>query len=124
MARYIVVTKIGGTPTGKLWLFHVDGGSGIPLIREPQALVTLGAALTPDGRYIWYAQRQGAWQYNAILPQTQLAMFDRETGLVTPMSDRYGSAFRPALSPDGRFLAYGTRHDAETGIVRARPGLG
>ena len=115
--RYIVVTKVGGTPTGKLWLFHVDGGSGIPLLREPLTLVTLGAALSPDGRYIWYAQRQGAWQYNAILPQTQLAMFDRETGLVTPMSDRYGSAFRPALSPDGKLLAYGTRHDAETGIV-------
>ena len=45
--RYIVVTKVGGTPTGKLWLFHVDGGSGIPLIREPAGLVTLGAALTP-----------------------------------------------------------------------------
>ena len=115
--RYIVATKVGGTPTGKLWLFHADGGSGIPLLRDPQQLLMLGAAFTPDGRFVWYAQRMGAWQYNAILPQTQLAMFDRETGLVTPMSDRYGSAFRPAISPDGRFLAYGTRHDAETGVV-------
>ena len=33
------------------------------------------------------------------------------------MSSRYGSAFRPALSPDGKWLTYGSRHDAETGLV-------
>ncbi len=33
------------------------------------------------------------------------------------MSSRNGSAFRPALSPDGIWLTYGTRHDAETGLV-------
>jgi hypothetical protein len=32
------------------------------------------------------------------------------------MSQQYGSAFRPALSPDGNLIAYGSRHDAETGL--------
>src|ERR1044071_1310342 len=32
------------------------------------------------------------------------------------MTTRYGSAFRPALSPDGKWLVYGTRWHAETGL--------
>nr|BCX00419.1 MAG: bifunctional TolB-family protein/amidohydrolase [Bacteroidota bacterium] len=115
--RYIVVSKGSRpfTPT-KLWLYHIDGGSGIPLIREPENLRTVGAAVSPDGRYIWFAQRTGTWQYNAILPQYQLAVYDRQTGRTYVRSSRYGSAFRPTLSPDGRWLVYGTRHEAQTGL--------
>jgi hypothetical protein len=32
------------------------------------------------------------------------------------MTNRYGSAFRPAVSPDGNWLVYGTRENAETGL--------
>ena len=32
------------------------------------------------------------------------------------MSARLGSGFRPALSPDGKWLAYGSRHKTETGL--------
>ena len=32
------------------------------------------------------------------------------------MTNRYGSAFRPAVSPDGKWLIYGTRDGAETGL--------
>ncbi|HEY8469908.1 MAG TPA: amidohydrolase family protein [Longimicrobiales bacterium] len=114
--QYIVVSK--GTPFGneKLWLYHVKGGRGLEMVGGSPALRMLGAAFGPDGRYVWYAQRTNAWQYNAIFPQYQLWVHDRETGTRTPMTSRYGSAFRPALSPDGRWLAYGSRHDAETGL--------
>ena len=122
--EYIVVSRSEGLRSpAKLWLFHKDGGSGTPLIREgsgqggsSSSLKMLGAAFGPDPRYVWYAQRTGDWQYNAIFPQYQLAVYDRETGQTTVMSNRYGSAFRPALSPDGRWLVYGTRHDAQTGL--------
>ncbi|HEX7090124.1 MAG TPA: amidohydrolase family protein [Longimicrobiales bacterium] len=114
--QYIVVSK--GTPFGneKLWLYHVKGGRGLEMVGGAPALRMLGAAFGPDGRYVWFAQRRGAWQYNAIFPQYQLWVHDRETGTRTPMTSRYGSAFRPALSPDGRWLTYGSRHDAETGL--------
>ena len=115
--NYIVVSKamaIGGNE--KLWLYHVKGGRGLEMVGGPPALRMLGAAFGPDERYVWYAQRTGAWEYNAIFPQYQLWVHDRETGTRTPMTSRYGSAFRPALSPDGRWLTYGTRHDAETGL--------
>lgn len=113
--EYLVVTRTGSTGA-KLWLFHRDGGAGVQLVRGPNQLTTLGAAFGPDPRYVWYATRQGMWEYNAIFPEYELAMYDRLTGSEARMSMRYGSAFRPALSPDGRWLTYATRHDARTGL--------
>ena len=89
---------------------------GINLIAQPPQLKTLGAAFGPNSRYIYYSQRQGDWTYNAIFPQYQLAVYDRETGTQTTLSGRHGSAFRPALSPDGKWLVYATRHETQTGL--------
>ena len=97
-------------------MYHVDGGSGIQLIDEPANLRTTGAAFGDDDRYIWYAQRSGTWEYNSGMRQYQLAVYDRETGESTTRSFRYGGAFRPVLSPDGRWLIFGSRHVAETGL--------
>jgi Tol biopolymer transport system component len=116
--RYIVVSRStlqGGLE--KLWLYHRDGGTGLQLTAAPGGLRLMSAAFGPDDRYVWYGQRSGPWQYNAVLPQYQLGVYDRDAGTRTTMSSRYGSAFRPALSPDGGWITYGTRHDAETGLV-------
>jgi Tol biopolymer transport system component len=115
--QYIAVARSGGLGgAAKLQLHHVDGRAPIPLIRTPAQLKTLGAAWSPDGRYIWYAGTFGDWSYNANFPQYQLYRYDRERGTSQLMSNRYGSAFRPALSPDGRWLVYGTREGAQTGL--------
>jgi Tol biopolymer transport system component len=106
-------TRLGGV---QLWMGHRDGGSGTVLTPEPQNLKTVGAAFTPDGRYIWHARRMNSWDYNAAFPQYQLAVYDRETGDVFNRTSRYGSAFRPTLSPDGRWLVYGSRHEDQTGL--------
>ncbi len=112
--KYIVVSK--GRRNLKLWLYHVDGGSGVALITEPDDLHTVGAAFGNDERYVWFAQRTGRHQYNAAFPLYQLAVYDRETGEANTMTSRYGSAVRPTLSPDGKWLVYGTRHRGETGL--------
>lgn len=101
----------------KLWLFHKDGGSGAQLISKPDNLKTVEPAFGPDSRYIWFSQRTGAWNYNAQLPQYQLAIYDRETGEVERRTDKYGSAFAPTLSPDGKWLVYGSRYNDQTGLV-------
>jgi Tol biopolymer transport system component len=116
--KYIVVSKtppLGGAH--KLWLYHVDGGRGLEMSGGQAAIRMMGPAFGPDPRYVWFARRSGYWSYNAILPQYQIAVYDREAGTRTTMSSRYGSAFRPALSPDGKWLTYGSRYDAETGLV-------
>ena len=115
--KYIIASK-GETRLGvvKLWMGHVDGGSGKVLIEKPDNLKTVGASFSPDGRYIWHARRQGSWQYNAIFPQYQVAMYDRETGESYTRTSRYGSAFRPVVSPDGKWLVYGSRDEDQTGL--------
>ncbi|MFN2564080.1 MAG: amidohydrolase family protein [Gemmatimonadaceae bacterium] len=122
--RYIVVSR-AATPIGtsKLWMYHRDGGGGAQLIRDPQPLpsgafpvTTLGAAFGPNDRYIWFAQRAGSWEYNAGLPQYTVTTFDRQTGRREVRVNRHGSAFRPALSADGKYLVYGTRYEAETAL--------
>ena len=109
---YVVATR-----DGKLHLWHRTGGAGAQLVDEPGNLQMLGAAFGDDDRYIWYSGRyaQGSL-YNNGLDLYQLGVYDRETGEVAGRSDRWGGAFRPTLSHDGRWLAYATRHIADTGI--------
>ena len=106
-----------GTRNLKLWLFHKDGGSGAQLISKPDNLKVVEPTFGPDNRYIWFSQRTGAWNYNAQLPQYQLGVYDRETGETERRTDKYGSAFAPTLSPDGKWLVYGSRHNDQTGLI-------
>lgn len=116
--KYLVVSRSGaGFGLKKLWLYDVDGGTGLPLTVENTGPQThLGAAFGAHDRYIYYAWRFGVWQYNAAMPQYQVAVYDRETGSNTTITGRLGSGFRPALSPDGKWLVYGSRENAQTGL--------
>ncbi|HVX38741.1 MAG TPA: amidohydrolase family protein [Gemmatimonadaceae bacterium] len=116
--QYIVASKSGGLGgTAKLWMYNVNGGTGVALVHDaPPQQKMLGAAFDKTGRYIWYAARQGDWQYNAVGPQYELYVYDRENGKTSQMTTRGGSAFRPALSPDGKYLVYGTRFETKTGL--------
>lgn len=116
--EYIVASRAGaGFRSQKLYLIHAEtGGSGIQLGEATGTVRQMGPAFGADDRWVWFATRTGAWQYNAIFPQYQLAVYDRQTGEVSRRSSRYGSAFRPTLSPDGKRLAYGTRHEDKTGL--------
>ncbi|HIK87485.1 MAG TPA: amidohydrolase, partial [Alphaproteobacteria bacterium] len=113
--EYIVVAK--GKRNLKLHLHHRDGGSGTELIKEPKSLKIVEPTFGENDRYIWYANRSNSWQYNANFPQYQLATYDRETGEIEAQSSRYGSAFSPTLSPDGKWLVYGTRYNDQTGLI-------
>ncbi len=112
---YIVATRDAQGP-GRLHLYHAEGGSGVSLIKEPENRRSVGAAFGDNGRYLWYARRNGTWTYNSPLREWQIAVYDRETGERTVRTSRYGGAVRPTLSPDGRWLVYGTRHVDETGL--------
>ena len=112
---YIVGSR--GTRNLKLWLFHKDGGAGAQLIDKPDNLKTVEPAFGPDNRFIWFARRTNAWQYNAQFPQYQLAVYDRDNGEFETKTDRYGSAFSPTLSSDGKWLVFGSRYNDQTGLV-------
>lgn len=113
--EYVVVTK--GRRNLKLFMYHKDGGGGFQLIKAPNNLKVIEPAFSSDGRYIYYSQRFGAWNYNAQLPQYQIGIYDRENGQNATITSRYGSAFSPTLSPDGKWLVYGSRYEDKTGLV-------
>lgn len=113
--NYIIGAKGKGTP--KLWIYHKDGGGGTALISSPDNLKTTDPAVGHEGRYIYFSQRNGSWNYNAQFPQYQLGRYDRETGERTSVTSRYGSAFTPVLSNGGKWMVYGSRFEDKTGLV-------
>ena len=122
--NYIVVSRTSGVlgSVYELWLIHKDGGLGAAMLRvqpgpnQPPPMNTLGAAFGKDPRYIWVSRHRGGFGYNLQYPLWQLAIYDRQTGRLFTQTDTYGSAMRPALSSDGKWLVYATRYDAETGL--------
>ena len=128
--KYIVVSRATeAIGTFSLWMYHVEGGAGVllgppePPLPEPGSQEPvrprqnkLGAVVSPDGRYIYYSVRTGAFNYNATFPIWQIVRFDRETGETTTITNAQGSAMRPVLSPDGKMLVYATRYETGTGL--------
>jgi Tol biopolymer transport system component len=65
--EHIVVSRARGLGgAAKLQIYNVRRGTPMPVIRTPASFKTVGAAVTPDGRYIWYAGRSGDWQYRVV----------------------------------------------------------
>jgi Tol biopolymer transport system component len=115
--KYIAVSREAPLQgLAKIWLYNVRGGTGLKLVDGPGGTRMMGPAFGSDDRYVWYETRSGSWEYNAILPQYQLEVYDRNAGTRTRMTNQFGSAFRPALSRDGKWLAFGARQDAHTGL--------
>ena len=123
--KYVIVSRsTWGLGAYELWMYHVNGGSGVqvtkaksgPKVPRDARINALGAVCSPDDRFLYYARRTGGFAYNARFPLWQVARKDRITGDEDVLTQAPGSAIRPLLSPDGRRLVYGTRFDAQTGL--------
>jgi hypothetical protein len=127
--EYVMATK--GT---QLWLYHVDGGSGVQITghREqdaPAPPAHLGAAFGDDPRYLWVNLRgalSGGFDMGVVEEEPghphdalrstprqvgtfQIGQLDRESGRVLVRTHELEGAFRPVPSPDGRWVVYATR---------------
>jgi Tol biopolymer transport system component len=123
--NYIFVSKAGfGINTFEVWMYHVNGGSGVQITKAKPTPTTprrergnaVGVVASPDGKYLYYAKRQGGFEYNAQFPLWQIARRDRKTGDEDVLLEQAESSFRPVLSPDGTQLLYVTRYETETGL--------
>ncbi len=130
--QYIVVSKSRPPDPGTfgLFMYHRDGGTGVRIgpapppqpgpdaqgPPPPPPTNKMGAAVSPDGRFIYYTQRTGTFSYNAQFPLWQIYRHDRETGDASQVTNARGSAMRPVISPDGKWMVYGTRHKTDTGL--------
>ena len=110
-----VVAK--GRRNFKLQVMHKDGGKGTTVVDEPSNLKAIDPEFSADGKKIYYSRRTSGWNYNAQFPQYSIGMYNMKTGENSTLLSRYGSAFTPTLSPDGKYMVYGTRYESETGLA-------
>jgi len=129
---YVVAVK--GT---QLWLYHVDGGSGVQITgHQDDAPAHVGPAFGDDPGVIWLNVRgdlgggfptERAWEDEPLVlhglrsssrevGSFQVGALDRATGHVRIRTHEAVGAFRPVPSPDGRWLVYATRHDARPAL--------
>src|ERR1700675_3389825 len=123
--KYIFVSKAAfGIGAHEIWMYHVDGGTGIQITKAKPTPTTprrerhnaMGVVASADGKYLYYAVRQGPFSYNAQLPLWKIVRRDRKTGDEDEIISQPESAFRPTLSPDGKQLVYVTRYETESGL--------
>ena len=106
-----------------LWNFSLDGGAGTVIAKaQPsggedwdQRHNALGAVASPDGRYLYYAVKTGHTWTEKDLPNWSIARRDLRTGEETTIITGQ-AAMHPALSHDGRLLAYASRWKQQTGL--------
>ncbi len=96
----------------ELWRFPA-GGEGEELTRKK--FNALGARPSPDGRWLYYAARDGpVFEDDVVLPLWSIRRRDLKSGDDETLIVNQGSAMRPVPSPDGRLLAYAVRVDGRT----------
>ena len=128
--KYIVVSR-----GNDLYMYYANGGAGGFRLTGDSAAgrgaapagggrggaqpnVFLGPAVSKDGRYIYTALRNSTGGgYNQTALGWQVGVFDRETGRIYTKTNSVGSAMRPELSTDGKWLAFGTRNNADESLM-------
>lgn len=100
----------------ELWRYAADGsGAGERLTGRGAS--ALGAAASPDGRWLYFAAHEGpVFEDDVTLPMWSIQRMDLRSGAVETVVNNQGSAMRPALSPDGRLLAYAVRLEGQTAL--------
>lgn len=120
-----LIARLGGDSNndgrGELWMWHVDGGAGVRVTAE--TVSTSWPEVSPDGRYIYYEEVVNIpGDRNPSRGLYQLRRLDRRSGQIVevtsgvgPLQDggggrrSSGGTVAPAISPDGRWLAFGRR---------------
>lgn len=124
--RYIVAKKHFTTTrslgTGEVWLYHVDGGSGVQLVKRVNEKwqKELGEpTFAPDGRHIYFTRNVtpgGVFQYAQDSNRALFAIerYELDTGETLRVTGGNGGAVRPNPSPDGKYLAFVRRVRAKS----------
>ncbi|OHB28018.1 MAG: amidohydrolase [Phenylobacterium sp. RIFCSPHIGHO2_01_FULL_69_31] len=108
--------------TGEVWLYHVSGGAGVPLVKKPNERhqKELGEPTwAPDGKGVLYTRNitpgpifEYAQDSNTDL--FNIERYDIETGEVTTIASGPGGSVRPTPSPDGKKIAFVRRENARS----------
>lgn len=115
----------------ELWRYGLEGSEALVVpvkaAGEPRAngISSLGAVVSPDGRDLYFARRIGPSDLGGGVDSWSIVRRNIATGVEQTVLPDPGAPgrrsfpipyFRPALSPDGRWLAYATRFGGQTGL--------
>ena len=111
--------KRAGIPPVELWMYHVQGGSGVKLTSSEEMNNASGPTFSPDGRYIYFSARAGGFSYTPNISHGlwQVHRYDRQTGDTIQLTSGIGGAVRPMITPDGERMVFISRRDERTVIV-------
>lgn len=121
--RFIVAKKHFTTQrslgTGEVWLYHVAGGGGVPLVKRANEVLQkeLGEPIpAPDGKSVYYVRNITPGNIFEYAQDSGRNIFDIErydlsTGEVSTAVTGLGGAVRPTPSPDGKSIAFVRRVD-------------
>lgn len=116
--RFIVAKKHFTTGrslgTGEVWMYHVSGGAGVPLVKRPNEAhqKELGEPIyAADGKSIFYTKNVTPGPIFEYAQDSNTDLFDIErydldSGEITKAVAGAGGAVRPTPSPDGRKIAF------------------
>lgn len=107
----------------ELWRFPVDGSEGKVVVKaQPNGedwdnrINAMGATISPDGRYAYYARKLGHTWTEKAPPNWSIARRDLKTDVEDVIIQGQGGAMSPALSHDGRVIAYASRWGNQDGL--------
>ncbi|MCC6479305.1 MAG: PD40 domain-containing protein [Sphingomonadaceae bacterium] len=108
--------------TGEVWLFHISGGAGVPLVKKPSEAhqKELGEPIfAPDGKHIYFTRNTTPGPIFEYAQDSNNQLFaieryDLETGETEQIVGGEGGAVRPTPSPDGKKLAYVRREQTRS----------
>jgi imidazolonepropionase-like amidohydrolase/Tol biopolymer transport system component len=100
--------------TGEIWLYSLDGGDGVQLIKRPgeEFQKELGEpAFSPDGKYLYFSQNVtpgNTFEYAQDVNKAVFSIrrYELATGETDDAVSEPGGGVRPTPSPDGRWLAF------------------
>lgn len=115
-SQFIIVTRTALKP--ELTMYHINGGKGVTLTgtSEEEPFWGVGAAVSPDGQYLYVAAAAESNGPVDDFPATQLTRYDLSSGATDQLTRGEGGAVRPVVSPDGNKIVYGTRMETQTGL--------
>lgn len=126
--RTLYVSRmIWGVLAFELLSFDVASGAREVLVKaqpngddpHPERRNAMGVVASPDGRSLYYATKAGTTWTSGALPHWTIVRFDLATRQQQAFMTTPGGAMRPALSHDGRLLAYAT-HEGQQTVLHLR----
>ena len=122
---HVIASKSSwASSTFELWAYPLLGGKGVAITKANRngssALSSrhnaLGGVYSPDGKYLYYARKFGGFGYNISFPQWQIIRRALKNGYEDRLTGSSTGAFKPRISHNGQYLAYGTRQNGKTGL--------